>query len=410
MQVNYDGFPDYELFSKEIVETETQNGYVVEYNADSFISSKALEKLSYFGESVFIDAYPNVNSNTLLLKSSQITPYFEKWLLSYELEPTSYEASVLKQNWPEEADEWTPVPNVEFIVADADLLQMICQKYNLDTNYEKMLDHTGAILFLPEVENKEEIGLQTGDKISLGGINLEGQEVAFDSMEVNIEGLVTSPYELISNGHLQQRKELTVVVSDRIAEVEPIFKGYRRVVVYINEYVGKQIADEIDNCMNEIQSEIQGGVLYSKRATQEADGVYAVYIHSLGLALAGIILAFSGIFIYTHIYSMLKEQKRKYGILRALGISADTLANSIFVSYISSMAISIVADVIIVVIFFNDTTSLNENVLFALGSWAIIFVLTLFSWILPFFVLKKERIRQMIENEQYTGVCEEDCG
>ncbi|MFR3947210.1 MAG: hypothetical protein ACLTZM_09015 [Ruminococcus sp.] len=68
VQVNYDGFPDYELFSKEIVETETQNGYVVEYNADSFISSKALEKLSYFGESVFIDAYPNVNSNTLLLK------------------------------------------------------------------------------------------------------------------------------------------------------------------------------------------------------------------------------------------------------------------------------------------------------------------------------------------------------
>lgn len=28
VQVNYDGFPDYELFSKEIVETETQNGYV----------------------------------------------------------------------------------------------------------------------------------------------------------------------------------------------------------------------------------------------------------------------------------------------------------------------------------------------------------------------------------------------
>lgn len=399
VQVNYDGFPDYELFSKEIVETETQNGYVVEYNADSFISSKALEKLSYFGESVFIDAYPNVNSNTLLLKSSQMAPYFEKWMSSYALEPTSCEASILRQNWPEEADEWIPVPNVEFIVADSDLLQMICQKYNLDTNYEKMQNHKGVIIFLPEVEKKEEIGLQAGDKISLGGINLNEQKVAFDSMEVNIEGIVTLPYELISDGYLQQRKELTVVVGDRIAETEAIFRGYRRVVVYIKEYVEKQIADEIDNCMNEIQSEIQGGVLYSKRATQEAGAVYAVYVHSLGLALAGTIMVFSGIFIYTHIFSMLKEQKKKYGILRALGINVGTLAKSIFVSYISSMLVSIIADVIVVVIFFEDMTLLYSKVLFALESWAVIFVLTLFSWILPFFILKKERICQMIEGE-----------
>lgn len=399
VQVNYDGFPDYELFSKELVETETQNGYVVEYNADSFISSKALEKLSCFGEAVFIDAYPNVNSNTLLLKSPQITPYFEKWLSSYALEPTSYEASILKQKWPEEADEWIPVPNVEFIAADADLVQMICQEYSLDTNYEKMQNHAGAILFLPEVKNKEEIGLQAGDRLSLGGIHFSGQDVAFDSMEVNIEGIVTLPYELISDGYLQQRKELTVVVSDGIAETGSIFKGYRRIVVYIKDYVEKQIADEIDNCMNEIQSEIQGGVLYSKRTTQEADALYAVYIHSLGFALAGIILVFSGIFIYTHIFSMLKEQKRKYGILRALGISVDTLAKSIFVSYISSMLLSIVADIIIVVVFFKDVTSSHQKMLFALGSWAIIFVLTLFSWILPFFLLNKEKIRQMIEGE-----------
>lgn len=399
VQVDYDGFPDYELFSKELVETETQNGYVVEYNADSFISSKALEKLSRFGESIFIDAYPNVNSNTLLLKSPQITPYFEKWLSSYALEPTSYEASILEQKWPEEADEWIPVPNVEFIAADADLVQMICQEYNLDTNYEKMQNHAGAILFLPEVENKEEIGLQAGDRLSLGGIHFSGQDVAFDSMKVSIEGIVTLPYELISDGYLQQRKELTVVVSDGIAESGSIFKGYRRIVVYIKNYVEKQIADEIDNCMNEIQSEIQGGVLYSKRTTQEADALYAVYIHSLGFALAGIILAFSGIFIYTHIFSMLKEQKRKYGILRALGISVDTLAKSIFVSYISSMLLSIVADIIIVIVFFKDVTSSHQKVLFALGSWAFIFVLTLFSWILPFFLLKKEKIRQMIEGE-----------
>jgi len=399
VQVNYDGFPDYELFSKELVETETQNGYVVEYNADSFISSKALEKLSRFGEAVFIDAYPNVNSNTLLLKSPQITPYFEKWLSSYALEPTSYEASILKQKCPKEADEWIPVPNVEFIAADADLVQMICQEYSLDTNYEKMQNHAGAILFLPEVKNKEEIGLQAGDRLSLGGIHFSGQDVAFDSMEVSIEGIVTLPYESISDGYLQQRKELTVVVSDGIAETGSIFKGYRRIVVYIKDYVEKQIADEIDNCMNEIQSEIQGGVLYSKRTTQEADALYAVYIHSLGFALAGIILVFSGIFIYTHIFSMLKEQKRKYGILRALGISVDTLAKSIFVSYISSMLLSIVADIIIVVVFFKDVTSLYQKVLFALGSWAVIFILTFFSWILPFFLLKKEKIRQMIERE-----------
>lgn len=399
VQVNYDGFPDYELFSKELVETEIQNGYVVEYNADSFISSKAIEKLSHFGESIFIDAYPNVNSNTLLLKSPQITPYFEKWLSSYALEPTSYEASILKQKWPEEADEWIPVPNVEFIVADEDLVQKLCQKYNLDTDYDKMQNYAGVILFLPEVENKEEIGLQAGDRLSLGGLHFSGQDVAFNSMEVNIEEIVTSPYELISDGYLQQREELTVVVSDGIAETGSIFKGYRRISVYIKEPVEKQIADEIDNYMNEIQSEIQGGVLYSKRTTQEADALYAAYIHSLGFALAGIILIFGGIFIYTHIFSMLKEQQRKYGILRALGISAGTLAKSIFLSYSSSMLLSMAADAIIVAVFFKDGASFYTQVLFALGSWAVILILTLFSWFLPVYILKKERIRQMIEGE-----------
>lgn len=399
VQVNYDGFPDYELFSKEIVETEIQDGYVIEYNADSFIPTGALDKLSYFKESVFIDAYPNVNSNTLLLKESQVTAYFEKWMSSYALEPTNYEASILKQNWPEKADEWIPVPNVEFIVANEELLQMICQKYNLDTDYERMQNHTGAILFLPEVGKKGDIGLQPGEQVSLGGIQLNGQDVTFESMEVNIEGIVTAPYEFISNGFLQQRKELTVVVSDGAAKMESVFKGYKRVVVYIKENTEKQIADEIDNCMNGIQSEIQGGVLYSKRSTQEADTIYSKYIRSVGFALGGIILVFSIIFIYTHIFSMLKEQKRKYGILRALGISVDTLARNIFLSYLCSMLLSMVADAVIVMVFFKDMTSLKLKVLFTIEAWGILFILTLVSWILPFFLLKKERIRQMIEEE-----------
>lgn len=151
--------------------------------------------------------------------------------------------------------------------------------------------------------------------------------------------------------------------------------------------------------MNGIQSEIQGGVLYSKRATQEADTVYKVYVHSIGFALAGIVLVFSGIFLYTHIFSMLKVQKRKYGILRALGICTSTLAKSIFVSHICNMLLSMAADVVIIAVFFKDMASLHQKVLFALGAWVVIFILTLFSWILPFFLLKKERIRQMIEGK-----------
>lgn len=124
-----------------------------------------------------------------------------------------------------------------------------------------------------------------------------------------------------------------------------------------------------------------------------------MYVHSIGFALAGIVLVFSGIFLYTHIFSMLKVQKRKYGILRALGICTSTLAKSIFVSYICSMLLSMAADVVIIAVFFKDMASLHQKVLFALGAWVVIFILTLFSWILPFFLLKKERIRQMIEGK-----------
>lgn len=124
-----------------------------------------------------------------------------------------------------------------------------------------------------------------------------------------------------------------------------------------------------------------------------------MYVRSLGAALAGIILLFSGIFIYTHIFSMLKEQRRKYGILRALGVSAETLAKNIFVSYFSSMLISMAVDIIIVAALFKDMTSLYKKALFALTSWGILLVITLFSWILPFLILKKEKIRQMIEEK-----------
>lgn len=399
VQVSYEGFPDYELFSKEIVETETKKGYVMEYNTDSYISSESIEKLDCFKEEVFVDAYPNVNSNTLLLKSSQITPYFEKWLSLYKLEPTTYKESILEREWPEKADEWIPVPNVEFIEADNEMIQMICKKYHLDTSYEDMRNHAGAILFLPEVEKNEEIGLQIGDKVSLGGIHLQEKKVAFESMEVMIEGIVTSPYEIISDGYLQQRKELTVVVNRETAKTGDIFNGYRRLSVYIKKNLEKQIADKIDNCINRIQSEIQGGVLYSKRATQEAETVYKAYIHSLGMALVSIILIFSGIFIYTHIFSVLKEQKKKYGILRAMGVSIELLSKNIFASYIGSMFISMFIDVFLVIVIFKNITLSYLKILFVLVSWGIILILNFFSWILPFFLLRKERIRQMIEGE-----------
>lgn len=96
---------------------------------------------------------------------------------------------------------------------------------------------------------------------------------------------------------------------------------------------------------------------------------------------------------------MLKEQKRKYGILRALGVSGDTLAKNIFLSYLNSMLVSMAVDMAIAAVLFRDMTSLYQKLLFALVSWGIILILTLFSWVLPFILLKKERIRQMIEGE-----------
>ena len=305
----------------------------------------------------------------------------------------------MEQNWPEEADEWIPVPNVEFITADENLIQTICQEYNLDTDYEQMRDHTGVILFLPDAQTKGEAGIQTGDKIALGGIRFRGQDVAFESMGAEIVGIVASPYKVVTDGYLQQRNGITVVVSEGTSEAESVFQGYSRLVVYVRENVEEKIADAIDNCMNEIQSGIQGGVLYSKRSTQEADAIYGVYIHSLGLALACIILVFSGIFIYTHIFSMLKEQKRKYGILRALGVSTGTLARNIFISYMNSMLISAAADAVLAAVFLRDMASLHYRIVFAVMSWCGIFILALFSWILPFILLKRERIRQMIEGK-----------
>lgn len=57
--------------------------------------------------------------------------------------------------------------------------------------------------------------------------------------------IATSPYGVIADGYLQQRDELTVAVSDGITETGFIFKGYRKITVYIKESVEKQIADAL---------------------------------------------------------------------------------------------------------------------------------------------------------------------
>lgn len=397
-QTDYNGYPDYELYAKEITETERVAGYEIEYNPDTYISEKALDELKIFGEDVRIDSVPNVNSNTLLLQKSQESSYFKNWQSVHALEPTEYNESIIRSNWPNEANELIPIPNVAFVVADEQQLQQIGKEHNLEVNLERMLEEPEVLLFLPGSDDIADVGIRAGDKVSLGGINLRGQDVSFYCVDVNVQNIIKTPYELTMKGYKQERNQVTVVVSSKFAKQEEFFKGYSSLNIYLASQMDKKSERELDNCINKIQSEVQGGAFYSKGATQEAEAIYSTYVRSLGIAMMVIVLIFTSIFIYVQIYNSLKEKEKEYGILRAMGASAGTLSQNIFLSYVNSMFLSLMIDIVVMVLFLRDFSLFSNAIGDMLRSWGVVVILVLIGKLLPAKVLSKAAIRQMINS------------
>jgi len=393
--------PDYELYSKYVTERERINGYEIEYNPDSYISKDAVNKLEEFKEDIFIDLVPFVNSNTLLLEKGNISAYFDQWCKLYVSEDTDVEESAVKKNWPTEADEMFPVPNVDYIIADEAMLNQIITIYDLDVDIERLLNNSTVLLFLPESDSGENIGLEEGDTITLGGVSLYDQEVDFESCNMTVEAIIQKAYRLSNNDFTQERGGITIVVSKDLAEKEPFFIGYQSIKIEYASDLDTDTKLKIDNCVHQIKSEVQGGVLYSKASSIEAAESFTIYSRSLAVSLMVVIIIFCIIIVYTQLYSLVIEKEKEYAILRSMGASIEWISENIYMSYLKSMLLSFGLDSLIVLFCINGYLSISQYIIYIIISALIVYLVFYISKILPNRTINKMSITSSLKNGHF---------
>lgn len=256
--------PDYQIFSKEVITTEVVNGFTVEYNPESFILASDVERLEKYEENIVYDLWPNFNSYTILFDDGKIPEYFRIWNSMYESMDTNYEESIIAKQWPAEMNNLTPIQNVDFIVANDDVLEKITEQYGLAMSETELKDEQEVILFLPQYIDakikKEEV-----EEIKIGGISQFGNVVIGEQENYKVRAIVNDAYCLEFEDMIQNRDSIIVLMSEKTAEASSVFRGYRSISLCFKEDISGDIKKEIDDFMYETASKIQGEYYIQKQ-------------------------------------------------------------------------------------------------------------------------------------------------
>lgn len=345
--------PDYQLFSKEIVISEIVNGFNVEDNPDSFIAEADIKELEKYEDSIKYDLRPNFTSYSILFDKETIPRYFLKWNAMHESMDTSYEDSIIKKNWPEEMKNMVPIQNVDFIVANDQMIDAIIEQNHLEISKEHLENNNEVILFLPTLQNSQE-EIMKNQVIKIGGIRRDGDKVKGEQFVCNIGAIVKDNYHLEDGNRKWNRDGITVVLTEDMAKQSKIFHGYRALSVFLEEEASDVEMRNINDLMNEISSKIQGGVLYSKRTVLEDERLFTSYNKLLAILLIGINIIFSIIIIVIFAYQLVVKNKKIFGILQALGMSKQMNILKLRMCAVKSLLLSQVFSTVIVLVFIGD--------------------------------------------------------
>lgn len=397
IQDNYN-IPDYQLFSKEVVETEVVNGFIIEDNPDKFILESDIQRLKRYHPYIEYDLWPNFNGYTILFEQDKIPRYFKEWNEMYKNVDTSYEQSIIQENWPEQFDNLIPVNNVDFIVADDNLLKDIIKKYDISILPTELKNKSEILLFLP-YDTKDLGNIKTQKTLKIGGISQYDEKVTGEQFIFNIAEIIYQPYSL-KNGYIsQERDNIIVVLSENTAKKSGLFKGYRGVSIQLKKGISQNIIREIDDLINEMSNKIQGSILYSKEELLLEEKLFTTYNKIISMILIGINIIFGSIIVIILVLRIVRKHRRIYGILQAIGLSYEENVLCVWESLIKSVMLSYIFDVVIVMVIFSNFESFK----YFFSNFCITIFQTLFLLFLICLIvynwLKNRNIKDLMKND-----------
>ncbi len=365
---NYAGYPDYSLIAKRVSVSENRDGYSIEYDTDLCYSDADMEGLQALSKQIAVDGYPNNKNTTLLFDKQKVPTYFQKWKMENDLPDTDAENSIIYGQWPQEAEQYTPIPNVNFVVLNPEELEALYKSMGREMSSDILKKKNGILLFVPDaLENQIEV--KKGDFLLFGGVDVCDDGIRFRTEKLELFDVLEQEYEFERGVYCQKRDGITVVLTKNCFEESQLFSGYGRAEIYVPAEMDSDIREKMDDYLNIMQSKLQGGVFYSKRSMEEMEAEYARYVRVLGILLLILIFSISGITVGVFMHNYMIRNRKNYGILRALGMSEKVLINRIFYGFVHSMEIGALLGLAIGLFFDENTDLLIKN-----GGCAFVFV------------------------------------
>jgi len=265
---------DYIAYSKEVIETEVYNNYILESNPDSFIPTEQFNIINNMNDVEFIDAYPYLKSYSILMYKNDNIPYFKEWSKMYGIHNTNYDKSILKSNFPTTAKQYISIQNINFIIANESMLDNIIEHYGLDTNINTFTNNKEMMLFLPDISDADKYNI-INRNMSIGGIYKHNNSLDFESDTFRVSNVIDEKYNITYNNYIQKREGITVLISSAMAEMSNIFDGFQRLEISANEAANFGALD--NKIFNEL-SNIQGSLIFSNHKETQKYNIFLKYI------------------------------------------------------------------------------------------------------------------------------------
>lgn len=341
--INYGEFPEYQLFSKEASSMEVKNNYCVLNNTDNYITYDSIKQIEEYKDFLINDKYLNADGASILIDKDAINTYFLDWILKYRSDNAIGDKSTLDRNWPREADEYSYVPNVNFIAVDDMQLQRLISRYKLNIiDINGFKEENKVLLFLPGYKIEGMGDFMENDTINIGGIKRMDNTIRFNKESVKVVEIINKSFVNEYYGYEEELGGITVVVHEDIVLDSSVFNGFSNVNIYLDKTTPNEISSKIDNIMNQINATMQGSVLYSIQHWYEYDTIIRKFVAVMGVTLSIYAIISIVLFITMSVYIDIIRNQYKYGIGRAFGMSMRQLFSSVFIQYMKSLSYAVV--------------------------------------------------------------------
>lgn len=238
----------------------------------------------------------------------------------------------------------------------------------------------------------------------MGGVVIDEMEehaeerVRFQKQEILLKDVIADSYTMKYQGVSQSKSGITAVISQEYAK--RIFPGIEKTSIFLRKEISSTEQNNLEKNLYEIVAKLQGGLFYSKYASQKAEREYNQYLVFLGSSVFVVVSMLSGILIVAQSYQMLYLHKKRYGILRLLGMSTSQLSRNICCSCFSSMLISFGIDICLLLFLRLWIPYIQHVLMMLLVPWGVVFLVTMISIVESWIFFRTKTIKELIYEKE----------